>query len=442
MITSRRGATRLIGLHIMPNIVGVVRFSYGFHRTSSPRTGLVLDTLLGVESVVNIVSDVIVILLLWKTERPFDQTPYIGASPQGVLAAFHNWLKLRMAGILGIFVVWNTTAMLLCCGANLIGLRYPPKWLSVVSGWAPLIIFAAFVKLYYNTLLYDFYKKYDATQGRAFDVDDPLQVSAKGRKRGRWWPALPWTKRARVRAGKGSATPRAGATGKSEGEEGGTTTTAGTTTSSKTKKKGKKRATATPATPPRPATKERKPQKSDRAGADGAAHEASAVSSRTSSAKPAPGIDTAAGPATEVSSAATLRQALPDITETEVSVATTASEGSMSDATNRAAGAAPQQAISLFFRALSGMTPRMLREYDATDNGRAAASAVVAPLATNHRALDGCTPRELEDNAPAEQGERKGTVSAIPESVQKTDAAETFKGRPKAPQLTGRRKPQ
>ncbi|KAL1440678.1 hypothetical protein MTO96_009228 [Rhipicephalus appendiculatus] len=175
-------------VELMPNIVGVVRFSYGFHRTSSPRTGLVLDTLLGVESVVNVVSDVLVILLLWKTEKPFDQTPYIGASPHGLLATFHNWLKLRMAGILGIFVAWNTMAMMMCCGANLIGLRYPPKWLSIIAGWAPVIISAAFVKLYYNTLLYDFYKKYDASQGRAFDVHAPLQESATERKRGRWWP--------------------------------------------------------------------------------------------------------------------------------------------------------------------------------------------------------------------------------------------------------------
>ncbi|KAH8042238.1 hypothetical protein HPB51_021322 [Rhipicephalus microplus] len=39
------------------------------------------------------------------------------------------------------------------------------------------------VNLYYNTLLYGFYQKYDATQGRAFDVDDPLHISTKRRKR-------------------------------------------------------------------------------------------------------------------------------------------------------------------------------------------------------------------------------------------------------------------
>ncbi|XP_075539721.1 uncharacterized protein LOC142574552 [Dermacentor variabilis] len=111
-------------MHIVPNIVGVIRFSYGFHRTSSARFGLLLDALLGVESVVNIVSDVIVILLLWRAEKAGEQT----TSPQGLLAPYEKWLKGNMPRILGAFVAWNTAAMLLCCGANLIGLRYPPKW--------------------------------------------------------------------------------------------------------------------------------------------------------------------------------------------------------------------------------------------------------------------------------------------------------------------------
>ncbi|XP_065291566.1 mucin-22-like isoform X2 [Dermacentor albipictus] len=187
MIRSRRGAIYLIGMHIVPNIVGVIRFSYGFHRTSSARFGLLLDAVLGVESVVNIVSDVMVILLLWRAEKAGEETG-------------------KMPRVLGAFVAWNTAAMLLCCGANLIGLRCPPKWytnqdassltlrenLTIVAYWAPLIISAAFVKLYYTSLLYGFYKTYQLTQGRAFDKNAPVNVWAEGRQRGRLWTFTGW----------------------------------------------------------------------------------------------------------------------------------------------------------------------------------------------------------------------------------------------------------
>ncbi|KAL3215448.1 hypothetical protein MRX96_034158 [Rhipicephalus microplus] len=519
-------------------------------------------------------------------------------------------MQLRMASILGLFVAWNTAAMMLCCGANLIGLRYPPKWLSIVAGWAPVIIAAAFVKLYYNTLLYGFYQKYDATQGRAFDVDDPLHISTKRRKRGRWWSAFPWTQRTRapdertpasrtpdvrtpgtrtpagartpggartpagastpagsrtpasartqrgsrtpagartpggartpavaatpagactpfivctelgdetpagarfpvaqapgaptsgvqtfgddaavqvspaaqtsgsktpsgartpggrpasrkqgkpkpgdktpkrlsppspgVRAGKGSATPRASATRKSEGEEAGTTTTAGTTTSSKTKKKGKKRGTATPApaTPPRPSTKGRKPQQSNRAVAERTTHESSAVSSGTSSAKFVQGRNNAAGPASEISSSMTSGQARPDdLMETEVSVATATSQWSKPDPTRRGIEAAPQQPSSNIQGAFPWTSPRMPLECEATDNVHAAASTTATHLTTNRRVLEARTARPLEGLARAEQVQRPATVLTIPGTVRKTNAYENFKGRPKAPESMGR----
>ncbi|XP_075539293.1 uncharacterized protein LOC142573980 isoform X2 [Dermacentor variabilis] len=157
MITSRKGAIYLIGIHMVPNIVGIVRFSYGFHRTGAQTEGLVLDMLLGAECVLNIISDSVVILLLWQA--------------------------VAVSTVLGAFVAWNTVALLFCCGANLAGLRYPPKWytkqdadeitlrqqVKIVLIWGPWIIMAGFGKLYYTTMLYAFYKVYESTGGKAFD---------------------------------------------------------------------------------------------------------------------------------------------------------------------------------------------------------------------------------------------------------------------------------
>ncbi|KAL3215423.1 hypothetical protein MRX96_034135 [Rhipicephalus microplus] len=138
MIPSRKDVIYLIGIHMVPNIVGIARFSYGFHRTASHTVGLVFDVVLGIECALNIFSDTVVILLLWQ----------VGA----------------VSNILGAFVVWNTLAMLFCCGANLAGLRYPPKWFTAKD--ADQITFGD--QLYYTTMLYAFYKTYAATGGRAF----------------------------------------------------------------------------------------------------------------------------------------------------------------------------------------------------------------------------------------------------------------------------------
>ncbi|XP_065291574.1 ESX-1 secretion-associated protein EspK-like isoform X2 [Dermacentor albipictus] len=165
MIASRKGAIYLIGIHMVPNIVGIVRFSYGFHRTGAQ--GLVLDVLLGAECFLNIISDAAVIRLLWQAEKS-------KATSAGHAA---------VSTVLRAFVAWNTVAMLFCCGANLAGLRYPPKWyteqdadkitleqqVKIVVIWSPCIIMAGFCKLYYTTKLYAFYKVYESTGGKAFD---------------------------------------------------------------------------------------------------------------------------------------------------------------------------------------------------------------------------------------------------------------------------------
>ncbi|XP_065291705.1 ESX-1 secretion-associated protein EspK-like [Dermacentor albipictus] len=172
MITSRKGAIYLIGIHMVPNIVGIARFSYGFHRTGAQTEGLVFDVLLGAECVLNIISDAVVILLLWQAEKS-------KATSTGHAA---------VSTVLRAFVAWNTVAMLFCCGANLAGLRYPPKWyteqdadeitlkeqVKIVLIWAPWIIMAAYGKLYYTTMLYAFYKVYESTGGKAFDGTDEV----------------------------------------------------------------------------------------------------------------------------------------------------------------------------------------------------------------------------------------------------------------------------
>ncbi|KAH6935782.1 hypothetical protein HPB50_009613 [Hyalomma asiaticum] len=88
--------------------------------------GIIFDIWLGAESVANICTDVAVILLLRKAE--VSQGLDVDAA--------------RMTRVLGAFIAWNTVALLLCCGGNLAGLRFPPKW------------------LYYTSKLYDFYTSY------------------------------------------------------------------------------------------------------------------------------------------------------------------------------------------------------------------------------------------------------------------------------------------
>ncbi|KAL1443074.1 hypothetical protein MTO96_046124 [Rhipicephalus appendiculatus] len=156
----------------VPNIVGFIRFTYGFHRTGSDE-GIILDVWLGVECAANLCSDVAIILLLWK--------------------------PTQMARVLKAFVMWNAASLLWCCGGNLIGLRYPPKWWTHVSAdeltraqklkhiavWAPVIILAALTKLYYTNILYDFYLKYNTSGGKAFgesSVVAPPSVHIEGRR--------------------------------------------------------------------------------------------------------------------------------------------------------------------------------------------------------------------------------------------------------------------
>ncbi|XP_049268946.1 uncharacterized protein LOC119381403 [Rhipicephalus sanguineus] len=65
-----------------------------------------------------------------------------------------------MARVLKAFVLWNAVSLLWCCGGNLVGLRYPPKW------------------LYYTNILYDFYRTYE-TSGDS-SVAAPLSVHVEG----------------------------------------------------------------------------------------------------------------------------------------------------------------------------------------------------------------------------------------------------------------------
>ncbi|KAL3243361.1 hypothetical protein MRX96_047460 [Rhipicephalus microplus] len=167
MIKSRMEAIFIISMHTMQNIIGVIRFSYGFHRTGSPNVGLKLDVCLGTESFANILTDAIVIFLLWKEEKSL-----------GV-----DMRLSQMTRVLGVFIAWNAIALHVCAFGNLMGLLYPPKWYTnedadalsirekatILALWAPLIIFLAFWKLYYTSLLYEYYLFYKATKGKPFD---------------------------------------------------------------------------------------------------------------------------------------------------------------------------------------------------------------------------------------------------------------------------------
>ncbi|XP_070392326.1 uncharacterized protein [Dermacentor albipictus] len=160
LISSRKDAMYWIGMHMVPNIVGVARFTYGFHRTGAD-VGRIFDICLGAESFANICSDIAVIGLLRKAE----------ASQGADVDATH------MTRVLGAFVTWNTVALLLCCGGNLAGLRFPPKWYTnmdadalsfqqrtkIAAIGAPIIVLAALCKLYYTSMLYDFYSSYKMT---------------------------------------------------------------------------------------------------------------------------------------------------------------------------------------------------------------------------------------------------------------------------------------
>ncbi|KAL3215427.1 hypothetical protein MRX96_034139 [Rhipicephalus microplus] len=120
--------------------------------------------------------------------------------------------------------------------------------------------------------------------------------------------------------------------------------------------KGKKRRTATPApATPRPSTKGRKPQQSDPAGADGTAHETSAVASGKSSA-------TVRSRYRQRRMACYRRQQRCDMATSvarrpygnRIQRSNDRILWSKSDAKNHGAGAVPKQPTSVFFRVLSG----------------------------------------------------------------------------------------
>ncbi|XP_065281216.1 uncharacterized protein [Dermacentor albipictus] len=187
MIATRKEAIFLIGMHLVPNIFGVARFSYGFHRTASGQGGLVLDIWLGAESVTNVCTDVVMILLLWREEST--------AAPPD---SRHPVLMTRL---LGAFVVWNTLALMCCCCGNLVGLRYPPKWMKIVIFWAPLIIGVAFAKVHYTGLLYQFYRIYKKTSGKAYDGEGLAEMACSGRASRAPTPSVPTAAEGRTPAG-------------------------------------------------------------------------------------------------------------------------------------------------------------------------------------------------------------------------------------------------
>nr|XP_054926436.1 uncharacterized protein LOC129384875 [Dermacentor andersoni] len=151
--------------------------------------GLVLDIWLGAECVTNICTDVVMILLLWR--------------------------EVLITRALGAFVVWNTLAVMCCCCGNLVGLRYPPKWythrdveeltmhekVKIFIFWAPVIIAIAFAKVYYTSLLYQFYRIYKVTRGKAYDGEGLAEMACSGRASRARTPAVPTAAEGRTPAG-------------------------------------------------------------------------------------------------------------------------------------------------------------------------------------------------------------------------------------------------
>ncbi|XP_065305203.1 uncharacterized protein [Dermacentor albipictus] len=189
MISSRTEAIFIIGIHTVQNIIGLLRFSYGFHRTGSENMGLKLDVCLGAESFANILSDVIIMFLLWQEENGAGMDVRSVRTTETIRGSLTN---KQMTRVLGFFVAWNAIAVHICAFGNLTGLMYPPKWythvnanelsarekVKIVAFWAPLIIFLAFWKLYYTSLIYEFYLYYKATKGRPFDYCATTQIGS------------------------------------------------------------------------------------------------------------------------------------------------------------------------------------------------------------------------------------------------------------------------
>lgn len=186
---------------------------------------------------------------------------------------------------------------------------------------------------------------------------------------------------------------------------------------------------------------ERKPGQIDGADAGVVANESSAATSGTSNAMTAQQIDGAAALATDVS-AKTLRQAPPDdLVDTEVSVATTASQRSSADPTKRGSrGGASGQPDDVINHASSVRAARVLRQNDATEDVHAAASEAEKRRSTDRHVFNGRTLQQLETNATATQAEGTATITSNLRSVQKTDGQERLKdtGHPKTPKSTGR----
>ncbi|XP_065305205.1 uncharacterized protein [Dermacentor albipictus] len=154
MISSRTEAIFIIGIHTVQNIIGLLRFSYGFHRTGSENMGLKLDVCLGAESFANILSDVIIMFLLWQEENGAGMDVRSVRTTETIRGSLTNYTHVN---------------------ANELSAREKVK---IVAFWAPLIIFLAFWKLYYTSLIYEFYLYYKATKGRPFDYCATTQIGS------------------------------------------------------------------------------------------------------------------------------------------------------------------------------------------------------------------------------------------------------------------------
>ncbi|XP_054926436.2 uncharacterized protein [Dermacentor andersoni] len=67
--------------------------------------------------------------------------------------------------------------------------------------WAPVIIAIAFAKVYYTSLLYQFYRIYKMTRGKAYDGEGLAEIACSGRASRARTPAVPTAAEGRTPAG-------------------------------------------------------------------------------------------------------------------------------------------------------------------------------------------------------------------------------------------------
>ncbi|XP_075543936.1 uncharacterized protein LOC142578436 [Dermacentor variabilis] len=73
--------------------------------------------------------------------------------------------------------------------------------MKIVIFWAPLIIGLAFAKVYYTSLLYQFYRIYEMTSGKAYDGEGLAEMACSGRASRARTPAVSTATEGRTPAG-------------------------------------------------------------------------------------------------------------------------------------------------------------------------------------------------------------------------------------------------